>query len=65
MEIVVEIVYPEDSSYFLAPGDYHLINWRLEIPVGSVSQGDDRYSLKWSIPELEGLQRETLEVSRG
>ena len=62
VEVVVEIVYPEDSSYFLAPGDYHLLGWTLEVPVGAVSHGDDIYSLKWSIPALGGLQRETLEV---
>ena len=62
VEVVVNIVYPEASSYFLAPGDYHLINPILEVPVGSVSQEGDRYSLKWSIPAIGGLQREALEV---
>ena len=60
VEVVVKIEYPEDSSYFLAPSDYHIIADLLEIPVGSVSQGEDRYSLRWSIPTLEGGVRETL-----
>ena len=63
VEVVVDIRYPEDSSYFLAPGDYHIQGRTLEVPVGSVSQGSDIYSLRWSIPALGGLQRETLTPS--
>ncbi len=64
VEVVVRVVYPKESSYFLAPGDYDQVGGApsLEVlaPDRSVSQGDDRYSLEWSIPELGGLQRETL-----
>ena len=62
VEVVVNIEYPEDSSYFWPPHDYETIGQLLDVPIGSVSHGDDRYSLKWSIPALGGLQRETLEV---
>ena len=58
----VDVLYPAGSSYFLAPGDYETVAALLEVPVGSVSQGDDKYSLQWSIPALRGLQRETLAV---
>ena len=58
----VDVLYPKGSSYFLSPGDYEIVAGTLEVPVGSVSQGDDIYSLQWSIPALGGLQRETLTV---
>ena len=70
VEVVVNIVHPakvlpEGSSYFLELAYYDnvggLLNW--DVPVGVFSQGDDRYSMKWSIPELGELQRETLEVA--
>ena len=49
VEIVVDVVKPEDSSLFLfAPA----------VPVGEVSLEDNGYTLRWSIPELRGLQRE-------
>ena len=63
VEVVVNIEYPEDSSYFWPPDDYETIGQFLDVPIGSVSHGDDRYSLKWSIPALGGLQRETLKVT--
>ena len=62
VEAVVKIVSPEDSSFFLAPEDYPLLGRIVNVPVGSLSQGKDRYSQKWSIPALGGLQRESLQV---
>jgi len=49
VEVVVTVTYPVDSSGFReAP----------EVPVGSASLDIDTYTLRWSIPELGGLQRE-------
>ena len=62
VEVVVNIAFPEGSSYFLAPGDYDIVGRDLKVPIGRVFQGDDIYSLKWSIPALGRLQRETLSV---
>ena len=55
VEVVVHIVYPEDTSYFSSV---------LEAPLGSVSLENDGYSYRWSIPELGGLQREMIEGKR-
>ena len=49
VEVVVELVYPEDSSFFtVAP----------EVPVGNASLESAKKSLRWTIPALGGLQRE-------
>ena len=55
MEVVVNIVYPENSSRFVEAPD---------VPVGSASLEDGRYSLRWTIPELGGLEREVIEGVR-
>ena len=48
VEVVVNVVYPENSSYFaLAPG----------LPAGSASLENDRKTFRWTIPALGGLQR--------
>ena len=54
VEVVVDLVYPEASSYFESFG--------LEVPVGSVSLENSKYRLRWSIPALGGLQREEVPV---
>ena len=49
VEVVVNIVDPEDSSHFdKAPA----------VPVGSASLENNERTLEWSIPSLGGLQRE-------
>ena len=49
VEVVVNIVYPEDSSHFdEAP----------KVPVGIASLDNNERTLRWSIPSLGGLQRE-------
>ena len=47
VEAVVDIVYPENSSFFRLP----------DVPIGSVSLENDGYKLRWTIPEIEGLER--------
>ncbi len=47
--VVVNVVYPEDSSRFKR---------LLKVPVGVASLENNGYSLRWSIPELGELQRE-------
>ena len=54
VEVVVDVVSPEDSSFFELENPI--------VPVGRLSQGDSKYSIRWSIPELGELQREVLEV---
>ncbi len=57
VEVVVDIVYPEDSSHwshdFAVP----------QVPVGSASLEDDDYSFRWTIPALKGLHREEFNVN--
>ena len=53
VEVVVDIVYPGDSSHFSLPP---------RIPVGSASLENNERSLRWSIPSLGGLQREAVTV---
>ncbi len=55
VEVVVNIVYPANSSYFLQPS-------LSGVPVGNVSLENDSYSLRWSIPALGELQGESLLV---
>ena len=66
VEVVVDIEYPEDSSYFpeIENGKWivsqvPLVTAPLIVSAGSVSH-DSPYSLRWSFPELGGLKRETL-----
>ena len=48
VEVVVNVVYPEDSSYMpQAP----------KAPVGAASLEDNGTTLRWTIPEFGGLQR--------
>ena len=49
VEVVVKIEYPQSSSHF------HEIP---EVPVGRASLENSKYTLRWSIPALGGLQRE-------
>ena len=58
VEVVVDIVYPEDSSHFYSS----LVSGVLGVPVGSASLENNGYRLRWSIPELGGLQRQELEL---
>ncbi len=51
VEVVVTVVYPEDSSRFL---------FLPRVPVGVASLENNGYSLRWSIPALAGLQREEI-----
>ena len=53
VEVVVDIVYPEDSSYWTSAPD---------VPVGSASLEENGYSFRWTIPALGGLQREEVSV---
>ena len=53
VEVVVEIVYPEDSSYWTSVPN---------VPAGSASLGENGYSFRWTIPALGGLQREEISV---
>ena len=53
VEVVVDIVSPASSSHFYPPRG---------VPVGSVSLENSNYRLRWSIPELGGLQREEVTV---
>ena len=48
VEVVVNIRYPENSSFFSSVSD---------APIGSASIGSDGYSIHWTIPALGGLQR--------
>ncbi len=48
VEVVVDIVYPRDTSFFEQRG---------EIPIGTVSLENGRTTFRWSITELEPLQR--------
>ena len=48
VEVVVNIVYPEDLSLFRFPPD---------VPIGAASLENGGYSFRWTIPELLGLQR--------
>ena len=48
VEVEVDVVYPEDNSRFQA----------LIVPVQGVSLGSNGRTLRWTIPELGGLQRE-------
>ena len=56
VEVVVDVVYPTNSSHFTLSGQGGVI----EVPVGSVSLENSKYRLRWSIPELGGLQREEI-----
>ena len=64
VEVVVDIEYPEDSSYWVAAYDgYASYNDGVEgVPVGSMSLENDGYSFRWTIPALGGLQREEVIV---
>lgn len=53
VEVVVDIVYPRDSSHF-----HHVPR----LPVGSVSLENNKRLLRWSIPSLRGLRREAVTV---
>ena len=67
VEVVVDIVYPGDSTFFQPPIPRN-------VPVGSVSMEDappagtngadygGGYSLRWTISELEGFGREEVSV---
>ena len=59
VEVVVDIVYPESSSHFDTFNDFLAAP---EVPVGSSSLENSKYRLRWSIPELGGLQREEVAV---
>ena len=48
VEVVVNVVYPEDSSHF---------NEAPTVPVGVASLENDGTTLRWTIPEFGGLQR--------
>ena len=48
VEVVVEIAYPENSSYFTSAKD---------VTIGSAYLGSGGYSVHWTIPALGGLQR--------
>ena len=50
VEVVVDIVYPENSSRFTT---------HLNMPVGSASLENNKHRLRWTIPELGGQERET------
>ena len=53
VEVVVDVVYPGASSHFDSVP---------EVPVGSSSLENSKYRLRWTIPELGGLQREEVTV---
>ncbi|MDE2780030.1 MAG: hypothetical protein OXI91_10190 [Chloroflexota bacterium] len=48
VEVVVDVVYPENSSFFSSVKD---------VSIGSASVGSGGYSIHWTIPALGGLQR--------
>ena len=52
--VVVNIVYPENSSYFPAVPN---------VPVGSALLENDEHSLRWTIPALGGLEYESVTVT--
>ena len=60
VEVVVDVMYP-DNSHFLPPG-YYSQGRSVRAPVGWISLDEDTSgrSLRWTIPELGGLQREVL-----
>ena len=49
VEAVVNLKYPEGSSSFSS-----LVDYPIDVPVGSISLEDDGYSLRWSISALGG-----------
>ncbi len=55
VEIVVKVVSPQ-KSHFTFP------DAQLQVPVGSLSSENNGRTLRWTIPELGGLQREELTV---
>ena len=59
VEVVVDIVYPEDSSHF----ESGRVDGVMVVPVGSASLENDKHRLRWSIPELGGLQRQELKLN--
>ena len=52
--VVVNIVYPENSSYFPAVPN---------VPVGSAFLENDDYSLRWTIPALGSLEYKSVSVT--
>ena len=48
VEVVVNIVFPENLSFFRFPPD---------VPIGTASLENGGHSFRWTIPELLGLQR--------
>ena len=52
VEVVVDVVYPENSSFFEIVPD---------VPIGTASLDNGGYSLRWTIPELLGMQRFAVE----
>ena len=59
VEVVVDIVYPEDSSHF----ESGRVDGVMVVPVGSASLENDKHRLSWSMPELGGLQRQELKLN--
>ena len=57
--VVVDLVYPGNSSHFYSART----DGALGEPVGSASLENNGYRLRWSIPELGGLQRQVLELN--
>ncbi len=55
VEVLVHIVYPEDTSHFSSV---------LLAPVGSASLENDGHTYRWSIAALGGLEREVIEGKR-
>ena len=55
VEVVVDIVYPENSSHWALPS---------EVPVGKVSLEEEGgvHSFRWTIPAFGGLQRKEVDV---
>ena len=52
VEVVVVVVYPENSSYFeIVP----------EVPIGTATLENGGYSFRWTIPEFLGMQRFAVE----
>ncbi len=54
VEVTVDVVYPANSSRWHPTPP--------EAPIGMVYLESNRYSLHWTIPALEGLQREEISV---
>ena len=64
VEVVVHIVYPADTSYFSETSAVQVGSVSLEDTPPAGTRGADNgggYSLRWTIPELGGLERVALE----